>query len=807
MKKKTLIIICSAVLVVGIIIAAVIIFNKEKPATPQPVPPGQQTEPDRDEPGTKVTPPVDYGDEEDKFTFTDEMGDLMFSHNQYFYEEGIYVRIYSRNGGTIRYTVNGETPTEKSNAYAPGKGIFLAASTTDDPKVHTIHAKAFYEDGTASDELVHSYLIGRGVTSRYENLLIFCISGNPADLTGSPNGIFFGNNYELRGKKSERPVYVEVLNRSGEKITEQKLGVRINGGYNRQFSQKSMKFFARKSYSPNEGTTYLNCFNLLAEDGSQIVRYDKFVLRASGNDFRFAFVRDELNQMLAADAGFSDYEPVFPAVAYMNGQYFGFYWLHGAYCDEFFKNRYGDSPARKAANGEKCDEGEFIVLAGTDTEKELDEEDEDEAKIAEEFNKTYEEFSKKDLRNEAEYRKLRAWMDVENYLDYMAYNIYLCNQDWPNNNVRCYRYYPTAGESFGEAPYDGRWRYLLHDIDYTYGLYGQQEVLNSYDTLKQVLSSPGPRRSPLFAALMERADCREYFIRKSLDYGAGALSYGNVCAKLDAAIRGREKEMDYYYAYLTSLGKPDVSWVRKNQYASNLQSIRDFAERRADRSADYLKFNLNLKGEKYWINAVGSQGAKLVIGSFTAKEGAGVNGVYFTDYAVKVSAEYKLGKAFDYWEVNGNKVTTETLSITKASLKDGRVSIALHVKDVPVGKVLISEFCARDDDSVVLTNYSTSDISLKGYILSDGTYDYPFEDGDVIKAGDSIVIYGNNTDTDAASERKAIFNLSEGETIVLKNATGAIVDSAYVPNPHTGFYFKRNLFTMKFEEVPQGKDN
>ena len=98
MKKKTLIIICSAVLVVGIIIAAVIIFNREKPATPQPVPPGQQTEPDRDEPGAKVTPPVDYGDEEDKFTFTDEMGDLMFSHNQYFYEEGIYVRIYSRNG-------------------------------------------------------------------------------------------------------------------------------------------------------------------------------------------------------------------------------------------------------------------------------------------------------------------------------------------------------------------------------------------------------------------------------------------------------------------------------------------------------------------------------------------------------------------------------------------------------------------------------------------------------------------------------------------------------------------------------------
>ena len=196
-----------------------------------------------------------------------------------------------------------------------------------------------------------------------------------------------------------------------------------------------------------------------------------------------------------------------------------------------------------------------------------------------------------------------------------------------------------------------------------------------------------------------------------------------------------------------------------------------------------------------------------MIGSFTAKEGAGVNGVYFTDYAVKVSANYSLGKAFDYWEVNGKKVTTESISVTKASLQDGRVAITLHVKDVPVDKVLISEFCARDKDSVVLTNYSTADVSLKGYILSDGTYDYPFEDSDVIKAGDSIVIYGNNTDADAASQRKAIFNLSEGETIVLKNAAGTVVDSAYVPNPHIGFYFKRNLFTMKFEEVSQGTES
>ena len=113
------------------------------------------------------------------------------------------------------------------------------------------------------------------------------------------DGILFGLNYEQRGKASERPVYVEILNRAGALINAQKLGVRVNGAYNRRNSQKSLKFFARKKYSPESGTVYLNCFDLLSEDGTQIVRYDKFVLRAGGNDFRFAFCRDELNQLLA----------------------------------------------------------------------------------------------------------------------------------------------------------------------------------------------------------------------------------------------------------------------------------------------------------------------------------------------------------------------------------------------------------------------------------------------------------------------------------------------------------------------------
>ena len=785
----------------AIVIVLVILSGKLSRKEPEPVPTIDATpEPTAPVPPSPHTPEKDYTD--DSFTFTDEMGDVVLSHNSYFYNQDITLKIYSRKGGTIRYTLDGSRPGDKSSVYSAEKGISLTAGRGTDPKVYTVHALVTYDDGSKSDEIIHSYLLGKSVDKRYENLLIFCISGDPNDLTAAPDGIFFGLNYEQRGRASERPVYVEVINRSGSLINAQKLGVRVNGGYNRQNSQKSMKFFARKSYSPESGTSYLNCFDLLAEDGTQIVRYDKFVLRAGGNDFRFAFCRDELNQMLAKDAGFSDYEPVFPAVAYMNGSYFGYFWVHGSYCDEFFKRRYGPSPAEQASADGKFEEGEFIIIKGSDTNKKPDEDaDALEEQMVEEYNKAYAEFASKNLKNDAEYQKLRRFMDVENYLDYMAYSIYLCNKDWPDNNVMCYRYVPAEGEAYGEGVYDGRWRHLLHDLDYTLGLYGQDEVLNSYDTLKHVLTLDGKRHSDLFEALMERSDCREYFIKKSLDYGAGALSYSSIASKLATITNSRTREMDYYYDYLTSLRGEDVSWINKNQLAGHLEEITQCASRRAERSADYLKYNFGLKGTRYNLVVTGTEGARIRVNSYLTKDGAKLAGVYFTDYATVISPECRLGKDFYYWEVNGKRVESKTLSITAKDVVDGKVEVVLHIKDAPMDHLIISGFSSRDSDFVTIQNLTADTVSLSGYILSDGTYEYAFEDGDSIAAGESITVYGENAKSVPQDSRKAAFKLAEGETILLKDASGKETDSVTVPNSHSGFVFKRNLFTNRFEEL------
>ena len=115
-------------------------------------------------------------------------------------------------------------------------------------------------------------------------------------------------------------------------------------------------------------------------------------------------------------------------------------------------------------------------------------------------------------------------------------------------------------------------------------------------------------------------------------------------------------------------------------------------------------------------------------------------------------------------------------------------------------QVFLSGFSSRDEDYVTICNLTGADVDLNGYVLSDGTYEYRFESGSLLKAGETVTVYGENRKKTGDSIRKAIFNLSEGDVLTLRNAGNVVIDSVTVPNSHTGYVFKRNLFTNKFEE-------
>ncbi|MBP5460610.1 MAG: CotH kinase family protein [Lachnospiraceae bacterium] len=761
------------------------------------------------------TPGKDYSGE--KIEFTNDMPDLVFSRSSFFGNEDFTLLLYSRYEGTIYYTLDGTHPTEQSNRYDHSKGIQLTANAGSIPKVWSIRAVAFYDDGKKSEEFVHSYILGKHVDERYQTM-VFTINGDPAELYEEPDGIFAGENYENRGRESERAIYMEVLNPDGSVVTAQNCGIRVYGAYSRRNSQKSMKFYARKSYSPESGSFYLNFLDRTTSDGSatQIVRYDKFVLRASGNDYRFAFIRDELNQTLAADAGFEEYESVAPAICYINGTYYGFFWVHASYCDEYLKSRYGDTPAEtaaKASGAEEYKEGEFVILEGGDAYKKTEEGDDFNNTWAKAYDTEYYRLAYLDLTDAKNYEELRSWMDVENYLDYMAYNIYLCNKDWPNNNYKCFRYVPAEGESLGEGVYDGKWRYLLHDIDYTYSLYGQQEVMPTYDTLRMVLTGGNDRYSPLLDALLKREDCLEYFVKKTQDFANGALSPANITATLDAMNESRSSEMSHYYNYIASLGAEDADWVSESQYHERMQEIIDFANARPARSLSFMKSRFML-GKTFTLSVAGDNNAQLIVNSYRVPAQQSFSGTYFEDYDTTVTADYADGYRFDYWEVNGEKRTSVTLRLTADDVQGGKIDVVLHVQENPAtANVTIDYIDGRGKDCIVLRNPAGKEVSVAGYTLTDGgsTADgsdrvYRIPDGTVIPAGGTLRIDCAKTAEDGSlitpegSTYVCPFRLSKGDTLTLADASGKKLISVDIPNLHSGFVYRRNIYTGEFRE-------
>lgn len=509
-----------------------------------------------------------------------------FSVKSGFYNEAFQVELSGTPGADIHYTLDGSEPSERSELY---KGpINVAASTDHNPKATIIRARCFGANENVSDITTEVYFVGPGMDKRFTDIVI-SIVGDPAGLTGSARGIFTDKNAENRGRDWERAVSIKMWDANGNQIIDQDGGVRVYGAYSRRYKIKSMKIFSRKSYDVEHPDFVTDIFQTPKADGSGVMSvYDKLVIRNGGNDFQFAFLRDELNQLLCKEAGFSDYEMVLPAVCYLNGKYYGYFWLHESYCDDYFKEKYGKKEGGR---------GEFIVVEGSDQSKKEDDDDAEKNAAAATYNEMYNTYAKADLTDDVKYNELRKLIDVENYLDYFAVNVIVSNKDWPNNNYKAYRYFAASGEEYGEGVYDGRWRYLPHDMDYSYSLYGQREVQPDYDMLKHMLANNDERSAPLFASLMKREDCKKYFKDKVKSLLDTAFSEETINKFLNQIMAERTNEMKYYYEHLDTMKtdnwfEQERIWCSPVNLEENVAQIRDFAARRPKLLMDILEKRL-----------------------------------------------------------------------------------------------------------------------------------------------------------------------------------------------------------------------
>lgn len=707
---------------------------------------------------------------------------VSFSETATFYDRDLAVELTcSDKDAVIYFTTDGDDPTVESSVYS--SPIEIAARST--VKATTIKAIAVSGE-EKTDIFLKSYVTGKKVFERFDpSTLVFVLSTDSYNLYDYYYGIategylrdeWLANEYEggeipynapanwyMSGRESERDMYVEVYDSEGNQLISQAAGARVVGGYSRANEQKSFRLIARNSYSEGNGKFKYAFFQGATDYFGQLVsRYDRITLRDNANDREFASIRDEVSMQLAADAGFPDTQETRPAAVFLNSEYYGFAWLHEAYCEEYLEMTYGGVEENYQIIGAK--------------EKELDEDTDPE--IADDYYKLLE-LAESGLTDDKNFEKFCSMIDIDNFMLYYAIQIYIDNKDWPGNNYKLWRYVAAEGEENECELLDGKWRFLFFDAEYAWGLYGAGYRDN---TLKAVLNGSHMQGdSPMLKALLERDDMKQKFANTVCDLISGAFNPEHALEVIEEKIT----ECDVECMYALNSGYTS-EWANEGTFADSRQQIRDFAQKRPNVMYKSMSSVFEYPQEYYTITVENPTGAVSTLSSRIIKESGTITNTYYqscdVDFEVDVYEDYNFG----WLEINGEKHdgNNVTLSYDMAD-ENGNIFIKVYcTKGKTEKRLYISEvYTAGDGDWIELYNSNSSDVTTKGLYLSDDVlqlnmYRIPTA---IVKSENTIIIVcKNNSEISSLKKMQTNFSLKTGETLYLSDENGKIISQVEI---------------------------
>ena len=684
----------------------------------------------------------------------------------------------------IYYTTDGTAPDYETGTLYTGP---LTLECGANVKVYNFSVIAYYDDGGVSKTAYRSYFVGSNAAEKYDTLVL-SLTSDPKNLTSRKTGIFNNNNIWQHGRKWERELNVDCYSPDGQLLFTQNAGIRIYGAYSRSMSLKSMRLIARKDYDVKNRFDNELFDNLYASDGTKIKSFQQLILRNAGNDFGDSFMRDETVHMMMAKQGAVFTETVRPCMVYVNGELYGFYWIHEPYKDSYFENRFGNYGYN----------GSFVVLDGPERTKSGFVAKYKYLNPISDYKKMYA-YSKCDLTDDALYAELCQLLDVDSFLQLYAAMAYVDNGDWPQNNHRVFKYFPVEGEDFSDVyGMDGKWYFLPHDTDWAF--FGDP----SANTLNRNYNKKEIQYSPMFVALMQRWDCQRTFVTYMLDMMNGEFSSERGAATARSVIDSIKNSINIMHNE-SKYAPPDSGSAA---FKRRSQRIVDYLKQRGKFMTKYLKSKYDL-GEFYKLSLDFEGGGAAYVNTLYVDES--FTGTYYENYSTILKPIIPPGKIFGGWMVNGELHTSEELEIDNRLVKQARVEIALKLADPETPALSIYEVSSRGkNDYIVLVNNTNQTISTLGYTLTDNgetptKYIMPVMR---IAPGEKIKIYCK-TPNGLKVLRSLVTNfaLKKGETLTLSKkdpSTKKIttLESVKIPKIDFGNVYCRNMTTGLYFECP-----
>ncbi|HET6227857.1 MAG TPA: CotH kinase family protein, partial [Bacteroidia bacterium] len=497
----------------------------------------------------------------------------------------------------IYYTTDGSLPNLKSNLYnnpihiqnREEQNVFSAIPSSPrwKPPIGNVfkgtvlRAIVVTEDNRRGPELIKTFFIDEKRSPRY-TFPVIALTVNADDLFGHKNGIYvLGKNYEdkddyikknrrldlpwweypsnylKRGDNAERPVHIEFFLPGTNAGFEANAGIRINGNATRGFSQKSLRI----CFNPKYGTDQIK-FELFPD--YPVNKFNSFILRNSGNDWDKTMFRDACLQTLFRNTKV-DIQEYAPSVVFINGEYWGIHNIRERIDEHFIGNKYqitADSITILELGGE--------LVKGNKKDQHA-------------FGELLEYIQNNDMSTETNYAYVKARIDVESLTDFIIANVYFCNSDWPNNNVKFWRY-QSKQIADGYFSRDGRWRWILYDMDWGCGYNSASTPQTNLLPKAAAVGSVGI----LFKGLLNNKTFAAYFVSRFKYHLSFTFNSQRVIAVINDFQRSMEPEIREHIDRWRVIGSYD-------QWLENIEVMRRFAKERPDYQVKQLNSFFNLK--------------------------------------------------------------------------------------------------------------------------------------------------------------------------------------------------------------------
>ena len=523
-------------------------------------------------------------------------------------EGGVFTRAFTLNltapeGYVIYYTLNGKDPMpmrgtkytdsgikiSNTNAVAVGPVAKVANTRSGIGSVNmndtrtggiVVKAMAISPNGDMTAVFTQTYFVSSKLANA--DAMIISLSLDQDKFIGTENGAYYTYQFDLWGTRPRSRAFMEVFDRNGVKQGGSYIEFAVSGNGSSGISMKSLRLYYKdpeKTNDPAPDSLEFNPFGDWAQNiyGQNIETFDRVLIRNAGNDYGHTFIRDAFVQRMAYGTNV-DSMAYAPAIVYVNGEIWGVYNFRQRYSPEYFSAKYGvleenvslienESPLKNDSSKPESWNNDYVATAGDE-------------KYAKEFNDLVMYIRANDLSKADVYKYVTDRIDVDSFIDYIIYETYFYNNDWPGNNIKVWKNVNPDDPS----GMDTKWRFVLLDMDHCLGYASVNSATSNF--------FPGigdnTRCGSVFVGLMENPEFKLKFASRAFELVDNVFYADNAISILNDMAAERRALLEFQYSAWLNCGST-------SSYDSQIEVMRSFLRNRA---ANYKSYVLSYTGLK-----------------------------------------------------------------------------------------------------------------------------------------------------------------------------------------------------------------